>query len=58
MGEGGEGGFAVAHADKLKSVREVGFEPEQCSASNVTNGFEVGEMNGMVDGVECCAQVE
>lgn len=40
------------------SVREVGLEPEEDSASNTNGGFEACGECGMVDGVQGSAEVK
>ena len=52
------GRVAVVCADELLYVREVRFKPGGASASDVEGSFQTGEMNGIVNGVESCTEVE
>lgn len=58
LGQRNSGGGAVVDVDELLSVCEIRFQPGECSASDVEGGLKAGKKNGVVDGVECCSEVQ
>lgn len=47
----------VVYADELVSLGEVGVKPGQCCASEVERGFQLGEQDGLLDGVKGCCEI-
>lgn len=49
---------AVVDVNELLSVSQIGAEPRGGSAGDIEGGLQMGQKNGVTDGVKRCGEVK